>query len=109
MPATPHFSGFAGLLPFTAPSYYWPVFKTAKMLAVWWLASCSTCGGAAPCESLQGAEQLRPRPGLRCIIVGETHGTTETPAIFADLICAAREDKRPIIVGIELHDQSARK
>jgi hypothetical protein len=35
------------------------------------------------------------------------HVTTETMAIFADLICTARENKRPIIVGIELHDQSA--
>jgi hypothetical protein len=35
------------------------------------------------------------------------HGTTEAPAIFADLVCSARETKRSIIVGIELREQHA--
>lgn len=41
------------------------------------------------------------------MLVGEMHGTTEAPAIFADLVCSARERKRPIIVGIELRNQHA--
>lgn len=39
------------------------------------------------------------------MLVGEMHGTTEAPAIFADLVCSARETKRSIIVGIELREQ----
>ncbi|MDR3700801.1 MAG: hypothetical protein P4L56_14245 [Candidatus Sulfopaludibacter sp.] len=40
------------------------------------------------------------------MLVGEMHGTTE-PAIFADLVCSARQTKRPILVGVELRDQRA--
>jgi hypothetical protein len=39
------------------------------------------------------------------VLVGEVHGTTEAPAIFADLVCSARETGRSIIVGVELRDQ----
>lgn len=41
------------------------------------------------------------------MLVGEMHGTVEAPAIFADLVCSARETKRSIIVGIELREQYA--
>jgi hypothetical protein len=50
---------------------------------------------------------LWSQPGLRFVVVGEMHGTTETPAIFADLVCAARITQRPIVVGVELRDQDA--
>ena len=83
------------------------MFKAAKLLAVCLLALAVHAAERPRCASLPGAEQLWTRPGLRFIIVGETHGTTEAPAIFADLICSAREVKRPIIVGIELRDQPA--
>jgi len=48
---------------------------------------------------------LWARSGLRFVLVGETHGTTETPAIFGDLVCSARVTKRPIIVGLEFREQ----
>ena len=35
------------------------------------------------------------------------HGTTETPAIFADLVCSAQTTNRSIVVGIELQGQDA--
>jgi hypothetical protein len=35
------------------------------------------------------------------------YGTAETPAIFADLVCAARETKRTIIAVVEFRDQQA--
>lgn len=83
------------------------MFKATKPLAVCWFALVAHAAPRPRCASLPGAEQLWTRPGLRFIIVGEMHGTTEAPAIFADLICWAREVKRPIIVGIELRDQPA--
>ena len=50
-------------------------------------------------------EQLWSRPGIRFVVVGEMHGTVETPAIFRDLVCSAFELKRPILAGVELGEQ----
>jgi hypothetical protein len=52
-------------------------------------------------ESLPGAGTLYSRPDLRFVLVGEMHGTVESPEIFRDLVCAATSSKRPIVVGIE--------
>ena len=59
------------------------------------------------CLEIAGTERLWSQPGLRFVVVGEMHGTTETPAIFADLVCSARRTQRPIVVGVELRDQDA--
>lgn len=59
------------------------------------------------CRAIAGTTQLWSQPGLRFVIVGEMHGTAETPAIFGDLVCAARRTQRPIIAGVELRDQDA--
>lgn len=53
------------------------------------------------CKPIPGAEMLWAKPTTRFILVGEIHGTRETPAIFADLVCAAADGKRPIVVAIE--------
>ncbi|HEY6986816.1 MAG TPA: hypothetical protein VH369_00450 [Bryobacteraceae bacterium] len=45
------------------------------------------------------------RSGLRFVLVGETHGTRESPAIFGDLVCSACVTKRPVIVGLEFREQ----
>ena len=58
------------------------------------------------CEPIAGTEQLWSRPALRFVLVGEMHGTKETPAIFKDLVCSAHGLKRPILVGIELKQQA---
>jgi hypothetical protein len=42
------------------------------------------------CEPIAGTEQLWSRPALRFVLVGEMHGTKQTPAIFKDLVCSAR-------------------
>ena len=56
---------------------------------------------AAACSPIPGDDALWSRPSLRYVIVGEMHGSAETPAIFADLICAAQASGRTVIVGIE--------
>jgi hypothetical protein len=53
------------------------------------------------CASLPGVGALWSRPGLRFVLVGEMHGTTESPVVFRDLVCTATSNKRPIVVGIE--------
>ena len=66
------------------------------------VAACS-CGAAdlPRCDSIHGSDLLWSRSGIAFVLVGEMHGTTETPAIFADLVCSAKAAKRPIVVGIE--------
>lgn len=52
------------------------------------------------CRNLPGSDALLAS-GKRYILFGETHGTNETPGLFADLICtaAAREG---VVVGLEI-------
>lgn len=58
---------------------------------------------AAACAPPAGAEQVLSRPETRFIVVGETHGTAEAPAAFAELVCAASE-RGPVVVALELPD-----
>lgn len=55
---------------------------------------------ASPCAPVPGADELW-RPATRWVIVGEMHGTAETPAAFANLVCLASATGRPVTVGIE--------
>ena len=55
---------------------------------------------AAPCAPPASHEVLWT-PEHRFVIVGEIHGTTETPAAFAQLACAAAE-QGPVTVALEL-------
>ena len=61
------------------------------------------CGSvaAAACSPIPGAEQLWSRPKLRWLIVGEIHGSNETPAAFGDLVCDALEHGKRVTVGLE--------
>lgn len=52
------------------------------------------------CSPIPGADALVNRTDLRWIVVGEMHGTKETPAIFGDLTCLA-STSRPVIVAVE--------
>jgi hypothetical protein len=57
-----------------------------------------TSAEAAPCPALAGAAVLVARPALRWLIVGEVHGTAESPVAFGDLVChAAARGRRPIV------------
>ncbi|WP_313472046.1 hypothetical protein [Brevundimonas sp.] len=54
------------------------------------------------CTPVPGVEALW-KDEIRYVVVGEMHGTTETPAAFADLVCAAR-DKGPVTVALEFSE-----
>jgi len=58
---------------------------------------------APTCSPPPGAEQLWAAPETRFVILGEIHGTTETPAAFAGMVCAASAG-RPVVVGLEFED-----
>lgn len=53
----------------------------------------------SPCAPLPGAEALWAGPS-RWIVVGESHGTAEAPAAYADLVCNAG-DQRPVVAAVE--------
>ena len=52
------------------------------------------------CSPITGADMLVNRTDLRWIVVGEIHGTKETPVIFGDLACLA-STSRPVIIAVE--------
>lgn len=78
-----------------------------RFLAFCCLLSSATILARATCAPIPGSERLWSNPRLRFVVVGEMHGTNETPAIFKDLVCSARDVKRLIVVGVELRDQAA--
>ena len=53
------------------------------------------------CSPLPGAQVLRYAVRPDFIIMGETHGTAELPAAFADMVCAFAAMGEPLTVGIE--------
>ncbi|MBN9479527.1 MAG: hypothetical protein J0I52_04755 [Bordetella sp.] len=68
----------------------------ASLLAAAALASPSACTPVPGVEALWKEE-------IRYVVVGEMHGTTETPAAFADMVCAAR-DQGPVTVALEFSE-----
>jgi hypothetical protein len=70
-------------------------------LAIFGATLCFDAADVPRCSPIPGSDQLWSKAGLTFVLVGEMHGTAETPAIFADLVCSARSTKRSIVVGIE--------
>ncbi|MBD7941013.1 hypothetical protein [Brevundimonas guildfordensis] len=60
------------------------------------LVSSSTCAPVPGAEALWNDD-------TRYVVVGEMHGTTETPAAFAALVCAARA-QGPVTVALEFSE-----
>ena len=54
------------------------------------------------CMPPSGAASLWQRLEVRFLLIGELHGTRETPAAFGELVCsAATEARRRVLVGLE--------
>lgn len=64
------------------------------------VASAMAAESPTACQVLPGADRLLERPSLDYVIFGEAHGTTELPAAFGDLVCAAVA-RGPVTVGLE--------
>ena len=67
---------------------------------------CLTCHSVAaaapePCPEVPGSAVLFEQPAIRVVWVGEVHGTSEMPALFADLVCAAATTGRHVVVALE--------
>ena len=55
---------------------------------------------AIKCSPVPGVERLW-LPDTRWVVVGEMHGTTETPEAFLNLVCSASQTGRPVFVALE--------
>ena len=60
------------------------------------------------CVPVPGADRLW-QPETRWVVVGEMHGTNESPDAFANLVCLASATGRPVTVAVEYtsDDQAA--
>jgi len=65
------------------------------------LALLAASAAPAACVPVEGAATLWARPETRWVIVGEMHGTNETPDAFTNLVCLAAKSRGPVIVAIE--------
>lgn len=63
------------------------------------IVTTASAARAAPCQPLPGAAELVS--DVDFVVVGEVPGTAEIPPLFLDVVCAAVETARPVIVGIE--------
>ncbi len=64
------------------------------------LLSLSSAGQGA-CGTLNGTKSLLDRRPLEFVLVGEIHGSVETPADFARLVCLVLYTKQNVIVALE--------
>lgn len=64
------------------------------------LVAASLLAAQPACSPPDGTDALLAMP-QRYIIVGESHGTAEAPAAFAEMVCAAAE-RGPVTVALEL-------
>ncbi len=75
-----------------------------KSIRLWPLCFLFACFGIAfaaePCAPIDGMEPLL-KPG-RILLLGELHGTQESPAFVLDVACHAAHSDLPLIVGLEL-------
>jgi hypothetical protein len=65
------------------------------------LSAASSPANTLPCTPIPGVNVVLDKPSVRWIIAGEIHGTTEMPAAFGDLVCAAATEQRKVIVALE--------
>ena len=54
------------------------------------------------CHPPPGYEALSQLDDLRFLVIGELHGTEQTPALFGELVCALASSGMRILVGLEL-------
>jgi hypothetical protein len=56
---------------------------------------------AVSCPSIPGAEQVLSRTSVHWVLIGEMHGSNETPEVFGNLVCDALVHERKVTVALE--------
>jgi hypothetical protein len=64
------------------------------------MAMMGTVVGSDPCPPIEGSQPLL-RPG-NILLLGEIHGTVESPMFMLDMVCHAARSDLAVIVGLEL-------
>lgn len=54
-----------------------------------------------PCRPVSGLAGLM-RPGGAVVLLGEVHGTEQSPAFVGDVLCAAARERIPVALGLEI-------
>jgi hypothetical protein len=57
---------------------------------------------SAECTPIAGWEKVLADKQVHWIVIGELHGTAETPAIFADAVCLTARKRGPVVVALEM-------
>ncbi len=72
------------------------------------IAAAAVASSTPQCAAIDGTDAILAQKDMGFLVVGELHGTAETPAAFADLVCIAGNQRGPVIVGVEfpVSDQS---
>lgn len=65
------------------------------------LAFLAASAAGPTCTPVEGAAMLWAKRETRWVIVGEMHGTNETPDAFTNLACLAAKSRGPVTVAIE--------
>jgi hypothetical protein len=58
-------------------------------------------GAAASCPSVPGSEQVWSKTSVHWVLIGEMHGSNETPEVFGNLVCDALVHERKVTVALE--------
>ncbi len=57
---------------------------------------------ATSCQEIRGEMELLEKANLHFLLIGEVHGTKETPAIFSELICPAAGNERKTVLLFDI-------
>ena len=66
------------------------------------LAVAAASPAAPACDPIPGWDRVLADSKIRWIVIGELHGTAETPAIFADAVCLTAKERGPVVVALEM-------
>lgn len=65
------------------------------------LVLTAAASSGRPCPPISGWEQVIAGEHIRWVIVGEIHGTNETPDAFADAVCLTAQVRSSVVVAVE--------
>lgn len=77
------------------------------------LAATTTIGCACSafavedCIAPDGLAAITSSPNATYVLFGETHGSSEAPAFFADAVCAVAVSGKSVLVGLELPEEAS--
>ena len=61
----------------------------------------NAAGATIPCSPIPGADQIWSKSSVHWVLIGELHGSNETPAAFRELVCDAIAQGKHVTVALE--------